>query len=117
MWRQDAGNYVDKHCTITILLLSVIVYVLRQNCRAAGWRWDTRDVMAHLIEILLDRIVFINTKSPSGRNSTVFIKFLSLNVTEIFFIKEYTSMIIAYNFFEFCSITSAASVCKYVIMN
>jgi hypothetical protein len=25
-----------------LIVLSVIVYVLRQNCRAAGWRWDTR---------------------------------------------------------------------------
>jgi hypothetical protein len=40
MWRRDAGNYVDKHCTITLIVISVIVYVLRQNCRAAGWRWD-----------------------------------------------------------------------------
>jgi hypothetical protein len=23
------------------IVLSVIVYVLRQNCRAAGWRWDS----------------------------------------------------------------------------
>jgi hypothetical protein len=36
MWRREAGNYVDKHCTIT-LLLSVIVYILWQNCRAAEW--------------------------------------------------------------------------------
>jgi hypothetical protein len=27
---------------IIIIVLSVIVYVLRQNCRAAGWRWDTK---------------------------------------------------------------------------
>jgi hypothetical protein len=26
-----------------LIVLSVIVYVLRQNCRAAGWRWDTND--------------------------------------------------------------------------
>jgi hypothetical protein len=25
-----------------LIVLSVIVYVLRQNCRAAGWRWDTK---------------------------------------------------------------------------
>jgi hypothetical protein len=31
-------------CTALLLdsILSVIVYVLRQNCRAAGWRWDTK---------------------------------------------------------------------------
>jgi hypothetical protein len=23
-----------------LIVISVIVYVLRQNCRAAGWRWD-----------------------------------------------------------------------------
>jgi hypothetical protein len=33
MWRRDAGNYVDWH----LIVISVIVYVLRQNCRAAGW--------------------------------------------------------------------------------
>jgi hypothetical protein len=47
MRRRDAGNYVDKHCTITIVIIiviSVIVYVLRQNCRAAGWRWDTKKI-------------------------------------------------------------------------
>jgi hypothetical protein len=42
MWRQDAGNYVDKHLHYYLIVLSVIVYVLRQNCRAAGWRWDTK---------------------------------------------------------------------------
>jgi hypothetical protein len=26
---------------LLLIVLSVIVYVLRQNCRAAGWRWDT----------------------------------------------------------------------------
>jgi hypothetical protein len=26
--------------------LSVIVYVLRQNCRAAGWSWDTKNTNA-----------------------------------------------------------------------
>jgi hypothetical protein len=25
-----------------LIVLSVIVYVLRQNCRAAGWRWDSK---------------------------------------------------------------------------
>jgi hypothetical protein len=24
-----------------LIVISVIVYVLRQNCRAAGWRWDS----------------------------------------------------------------------------
>jgi hypothetical protein len=30
MWRRDAGNYVDKHCTT-----------------AAGWRWDTKRRCSH----------------------------------------------------------------------
>jgi hypothetical protein len=29
-----------------LIVLSVIVYVLRQNCRAAGWRWDTKIMQA-----------------------------------------------------------------------
>jgi hypothetical protein len=27
-----------------LIVLSVIVYVLRQNCRAAGWRWDRKRI-------------------------------------------------------------------------
>ncbi|CAH1378679.1 unnamed protein product, partial [Tenebrio molitor] len=43
----------------------VIVYVLRQNCRAAGWRWD-RIIM----EIILDRVFeTVEKKKPS--HSTV----------------------------------------------
>jgi hypothetical protein len=32
------------------IVLSVIVYVLRQNCRAAGWRWDTKKKLLHNFE-------------------------------------------------------------------
>jgi hypothetical protein len=35
-------------------IISVIVYVLRQNCRAAGWRWDTKTVIIiSIISIIL----------------------------------------------------------------
>jgi hypothetical protein len=49
----------------------------------------------------------------------LFIKFLNFNVIDVFFLSKgtYTSIIIAYNFFEFSSITSATSVYKYVIMH
>jgi hypothetical protein len=50
----------------------------------------------------------------------LFIKFLNFNVIDVFFFLSkgtYTSIIIAYNFFEFSSITSATSVYKYVIMH
>jgi hypothetical protein len=34
-----------------LIVLSVIVYVLRQNCRAAGWRWDSRNGTPNINEI------------------------------------------------------------------
>jgi hypothetical protein len=44
----------------TALLLDCnirIVYVLRQNCRAAGWRWDTKQ-----ITITKDNNEWVNNK-------------------------------------------------------
>jgi hypothetical protein len=35
-------NIDTEHNTQQSIVISVIVYVLRQNCRAAGWRWDTK---------------------------------------------------------------------------
>jgi hypothetical protein len=55
MWGRNAGNYVDYHCTFRYLIvISVIVYVLRQNCRAAGW-WRVKFKID-------DKILFCNGK-------------------------------------------------------
>jgi hypothetical protein len=36
-----------------LIVLSVIVYVLRQNCRAAGWRWDTKEIFRQHFSMLV----------------------------------------------------------------
>jgi hypothetical protein len=38
---QPKSNSTRDSVGLYLIVLSVIVYVLRPNCRAAGWRWDT----------------------------------------------------------------------------
>jgi hypothetical protein len=40
---QQSQNAEARRETRDLIVISVIVYVLRQNCRAAGWRWDTKN--------------------------------------------------------------------------